>query len=137
MWPSSNFARSATTRSGLPGSRMTLVVESRMRRSGSSRCAASQSVSTNKGNVPMMCLADRQSRKRVALRRGSCRRPHQPQMVPQCCAFIVAPEQFALLQFGNNESHEILQAARNVRRLQHEAVASAGAEPLFQLVGDI
>src|SRR5262249_52621020 len=58
-------------------------------------------------------------------------------MVSQRCAFIVAPEQFALLQFGNNEPHEILQAARNVRRLQHEAIASAGAEPLFQLVGDI
>src|SRR5215469_13950010 len=58
-------------------------------------------------------------------------------MVPQRRAFVVAPEQFALLQFGNNEPHEILQAARNVRRLQHEAIASVGAEPLLQLVGDI
>src|SRR5262249_32768819 len=65
------------------------------------------------------------------------RRPVKAEIFPKCRALVVQVVQTAALQFGNNETAELLIGPGNMRGGDHEAVAGAIDEPFFHSVSDI
>ena len=63
-------------------------------------------------------------------------RPRQTEVVAQGLAFVFATEEVAVLQFGDDAVDEIVEAARDPREHDVEAVAGVAVEPLLHLVGD-
>ena len=64
------------------------------------------------------------------------RRPGQAQVLAQCAAGVLAPEQAAPAQFRQHQFDEIVQATGQPGRHDVEAVRAFFLEPLLQLVGD-
>src|ERR1700682_5069679 len=63
-------------------------------------------------------------------------RAPQAEVIAQGLAFVVVPEETALLQFGHDEIDEILEALVEVGRHDVEPVRRALGEPFLQRVGD-
>jgi Domain of unknown function (DUF4169) len=63
-------------------------------------------------------------------------RARQAETFPQGPAFVFAAEEVAALEFGDDAVDEIVEAARDPRAHDVEAVAGVAVEPLLHLVGD-
>src|SRR6266404_4428393 len=60
----------------------------------------------------------------------------EAEVLAQGLAFVFAAEEVAALQFGDDLVDEIVEAARDPREHDVEAVAGIAQEPLLHLVGD-
>src|SRR5262245_21597320 len=99
---------------------------------GSSAAAARAEINARRVGEVAMCSPSRSSRFQSG-RRG---RPRQPEVIAQRGARIVAPEQAAPLQLGDDEVDEIVERARKIRGHDDEPVRHAAGEPLLELVGE-
>src|SRR3546814_19315690 len=64
-------------------------------------------------------------------------RRRQIQVLAQGTPRIFGTEETATLQFGNDQSNEILEPFGRYRRSDHQAVASSRHIPILHLVGDL
>src|ERR1700722_16015668 len=61
-------------------------------------------------------------------------RPRQAEIFAQRLAFIFAPEDFALLQFGYDFVDEIVEPGRQIREHDVKAVAAETGQPFLHLI---
>ena len=59
-----------------------------------------------------------------------------PQMTTQSRSCVFPAEETAALQLGHHEVDEVVEGAREIGRLYHEAVGQSGFEPLLQYIGN-
>src|SRR5947209_17639567 len=60
----------------------------------------------------------------------------QAEVFAQSLAFVFAAEEVAALEFGDDAVDDIVEAARDMREHDVEAVAGVAVEPFLHLVGD-
>ena len=64
-------------------------------------------------------------------------RAWQAEIFAQGFAFVLAPEQAAPLQFWHHLRADVVEAARQIRKLHDEAVGGFGHEPFLHLIGEV
>src|SRR5580698_5282866 len=68
--------------------------------------------------------------------RKAIRGAGEPQVLAQRAAFVLRTKKPSPAQLGNDEIHEVVQSARQVRWHDVESVRAFVQKPLFQKVGD-